>query len=74
MGIHNGSSLSSTVPGMSDPSSSSEPTWKQLRLSLERPYKDDSGNKIPVLYDLAPDGTRIYEPYVSFGLCHGSSY
>ncbi|KAF8913947.1 subunit 17 of mediator complex-domain-containing protein [Gymnopilus junonius] len=39
-----------------------EPAWKNLRLSLERPYKDDSGHRIPVLYDLTPEGERIYEP------------
>ena len=47
-----------------------EPAWKKLRLSLERPYKDDSGQRIPVLYDLAPDGTRVYEPCVVSGLAH----
>ena len=40
------------------------PFWKYLHLSLERPYKDDSGNRIPVLYDLTPQGERVYEPYV----------
>ncbi|KAF8165297.1 subunit 17 of mediator complex-domain-containing protein [Crassisporium funariophilum] len=38
------------------------PPWKQLKLSFERPYKDDQGNHIPVLLDLTPDGQRIYEP------------
>ncbi|KDR83691.1 hypothetical protein GALMADRAFT_55752 [Galerina marginata CBS 339.88] len=36
--------------------------WKKLKLSFERPYKDDAGNPIPVLYDLTPEGERIYEP------------
>jgi len=40
------------------------PFWKYLHLSLERPYKDDSGNHIPVLYDLTPQGERVHEPYV----------
>lgn len=31
-------------------------------LKLERPYKDDAGNRLPVLLDIAPDGTRVYEP------------
>ncbi|KAF8974515.1 subunit 17 of mediator complex-domain-containing protein [Flammula alnicola] len=39
-----------------------EPSWKQLKLSFERPYKDDAGNSIPILYDLTPEGQRIYEP------------
>jgi len=37
--------------------------WKNTKLSFERPYKDDSGNRVPVLYDLTPEGERIYEPY-----------
>ncbi|KAJ3570395.1 hypothetical protein NP233_g4432 [Leucocoprinus birnbaumii] len=39
----------------------SEPSWKQLRLSLERPYKDDNGNTIPIVEDITPDGQYIYE-------------
>lgn len=42
----------------------SEPEWKKLKLSLERPYKDDSGNQVPILYDLTPEGENIYEPCV----------
>ncbi|KAK2466253.1 hypothetical protein APHAL10511_001895 [Amanita phalloides] len=38
-----------------------EPPWKQIKLSLERPYKDDNGDPIPILYDIA-DGQHIYEP------------
>lgn len=49
---------------MSDAKNAPDPAWKQLKLSLERPYKDDLGNAIPVLYDLTPEGERIYEPYV----------
>ena len=45
------------------------PFWKHLRLSLERPYKDDLGNRIPILYDLTPQGERIYEPCVHY-LCN----
>jgi len=41
-----------------------EPTWKQIKLSLEQPYKDDSGDPIPVLLDILPDGQRVYEPCV----------
>ena len=51
----------------------SEPQWKKLKLSFERPYKDDSGHPIPVLYDLTPEGQSIYEPYASVCLsyqCH----
>ncbi|KAJ3513266.1 hypothetical protein NLJ89_g3043 [Agrocybe chaxingu] len=47
---------------MSTSPSSSVSEWRQLRLSLERPYKDDVGNRIPALYDLTPEGGRIYEP------------
>ncbi|EIN10368.1 hypothetical protein PUNSTDRAFT_65442 [Punctularia strigosozonata HHB-11173 SS5] len=39
-----------------------ESSWKDLRLSLERPWKDDDGEHIPVLYDITPDGQQIYEP------------
>ncbi|KAF5390559.1 hypothetical protein D9757_002750 [Collybiopsis confluens] len=30
-------------------------------LSLERPYKNDDGHPIPVLFDIAPDGVLHYE-------------
>lgn len=43
-----------------------QPEWKQLKLSLERPYKDDDGKPIPVVLDITPEGQHIYEPYVSF--------
>ncbi|KAJ7904566.1 subunit 17 of mediator complex-domain-containing protein [Mycena olivaceomarginata] len=33
-------------------------------LKLEPPYKDDLGQRLPVLLDILPDGTRIYEPQV----------
>ncbi|KAF8261393.1 subunit 17 of mediator complex-domain-containing protein [Lactarius quietus] len=33
-----------------------------LKLSLERPYKDDLGRSIPTVLDIAPDGHHIYEP------------
>ncbi|KAJ6599015.1 subunit 17 of mediator complex-domain-containing protein [Mycena vulgaris] len=33
-------------------------------LKLEPPYKDDAGNRLPVLLDILPDGTRVYEPEV----------
>ncbi|RDB22683.1 Mediator of RNA polymerase II transcription subunit 17 [Hypsizygus marmoreus] len=36
--------------------------WKQIKLSLERPYKDDNGDRIPVLFDISSDGQHIYEP------------
>lgn len=39
-----------------------QPSWKQTKLSLERPYKDDKGERIPVLLDIAPDGVRVVEP------------
>jgi hypothetical protein len=41
-----------------------EPSWKKTKLSLERPYKDDTGERIPVLLDIAPDGVQAFEPYV----------
>lgn len=40
---------------------SSEPSWKELTLSLERPYKDDRGNSILVVEDITPDGQYIHE-------------
>ncbi|KAH9844297.1 subunit 17 of mediator complex-domain-containing protein [Rhodofomes roseus] len=39
-----------------------EPPWKKIKLSLERPHKDDDGNPIPVLLDITADGQHIYEP------------
>lgn len=36
-----------------------------LKLSLERPYKDDLGRSIPAVLDIFPDGRRIDEPCVS---------
>ncbi|KAH0840134.1 subunit 17 of mediator complex-domain-containing protein [Lanmaoa asiatica] len=41
---------------------SGEPEWKKTKLSLERPYKDDSGARIPVLLDITPEGEQIVEP------------
>ncbi|TBU40113.1 subunit 17 of mediator complex-domain-containing protein [Dichomitus squalens] len=38
------------------------PPWKKLKLSLERPYKDDNGEPIPELLDITPDGHHIYRP------------
>lgn len=38
-----------------------DPSWKKLKLSLERPYKDDQGDIIPVLFDITQEGQRIYE-------------
>ncbi|KAG6828400.1 hypothetical protein H0H92_008142 [Tricholoma furcatifolium] len=38
-----------------------EPSFKQTKLSLERPYKDDNGDRIPVLFDISPEGQQIYE-------------
>ena len=45
-----------------------EPAWRKLKLTLERPYKDDQGNAIRQLLDVTPEGQQIYEPYarVSF--------
>ncbi|TCD69671.1 hypothetical protein EIP91_006688 [Steccherinum ochraceum] len=39
-----------------------QPEWKRLKLSVERPYKDDQGHPIPVLLDITPEGQHIYEP------------
>lgn len=41
-----------------------EPQWNLLKLALERPYKDEKGEKIPVLFDIEPDGKFIFEPSV----------
>ncbi|KAI6164907.1 subunit 17 of mediator complex-domain-containing protein [Pisolithus thermaeus] len=35
--------------------------WKKTKLSLERPYKDDRGERIPVLLDITPDGEQVFE-------------
>lgn len=37
------------------------PSWKNIKLSFERPYKDDQGDIIPVLLDITPEGQHIYE-------------
>lgn len=39
-----------------------EPPWKKLKLSLERPYKDDNGEPLPELLDITPEGQHIYRP------------
>lgn len=41
-----------------------EPSFKQIKLSLERPYNDDNGDRVPVLFDITPEGQRIYEKLV----------
>ncbi|KDQ29410.1 hypothetical protein PLEOSDRAFT_1039855 [Pleurotus ostreatus PC15] len=38
-------------------------TWRDLKLSLERPYKNDNGEPIPTLLDITPEGEFIYESY-----------
>ncbi|KIK95587.1 hypothetical protein PAXRUDRAFT_32897 [Paxillus rubicundulus Ve08.2h10] len=39
-----------------------EPQWKKTKLSLERPYKDDHGERIPVLLDITTEGKQTFEP------------
>ena len=39
-----------------------EPPFKRLKLSLERPYKDDNGEPIPVLQNITQEGVHEYEP------------
>lgn len=39
-----------------------EPAWRRLKLTLERPYKDDQGNVIRQLLDVTPEGQQIYQP------------
>lgn len=39
-----------------------EPAWRNTKLSLERPYKDDNGHPIRTLLDITQDGQFIYEP------------
>ncbi|KAK7054802.1 hypothetical protein VNI00_003265 [Paramarasmius palmivorus] len=36
--------------------------WKQTKLSLERPYKNDNGEHLPTLLDITAEGELIYEP------------
>lgn len=38
--------------------------WKSLKLSLERPYKDDKGEKLATLLDIEPGDKFIYETSV----------
>ncbi|KAJ6536623.1 subunit 17 of mediator complex-domain-containing protein [Mycena sp. CBHHK59/15] len=40
-------------------------------LKLEPLYKDDVGNRLPVLLDITPDGTHVYEPAVDPGKALG---
>jgi mediator of RNA polymerase II transcription subunit 17, fungi type len=47
-----------------------EQPWKKIKLSLETPYKNDSGEYIPALLDITPDGEHIYEPCVFMTLTH----
>lgn len=47
-------------------------TWRDLKLSLERPYKNDNGEPIPTLLDITPEGEFIYESYVNPFPCNGS--
>ncbi|GAW07123.1 rna polymerase ii mediator complex component srb4 [Lentinula edodes] len=49
-----------------------EPGWKQTKLSLERPYKNDNGEAIPVLYDITSDGILHYEPKLRLRCLDGS--
>lgn len=39
-----------------------ELAWRNTKLSLERPYKDDDENLIQTLLDITPDGQFKYEP------------
>jgi hypothetical protein len=39
-----------------------EPSWRKTKLSLERPYRDDNGERIPVLLDITSEGEHVYEP------------
>lgn len=55
-----------TGPSTSD----DEPFWKKISLSLERPYKDDHGDSLPILLDITPEGERIYEPSVLQSVHH----
>ncbi|KAG2367329.1 subunit 17 of mediator complex-domain-containing protein [Suillus spraguei] len=55
--------MSSTTPIDSNVAVMMEqPSWKKTTLSLERPYKDDKGERIPVLLDITPDGVQVFEP------------
>ncbi|KAL4075817.1 subunit 17 of mediator complex-domain-containing protein [Scleroderma citrinum] len=38
-----------------------EPAWKQTKLSLERPYRDDHGERISVLLDITSEGEQVFE-------------
>lgn len=66
-------SLWPDMPGQTDHAFMEEPPWKKIKLSLERPYKDENGQPIPALLDITPEGEHIYEPYVSetrFSMLH----
>jgi hypothetical protein len=57
--------MSSITPIDSESDTMEQPSWKKTKLSLERPYKDDKGERIPVLLDITPDGVQVFEPYVT---------
>lgn len=56
------------LPGEED-----EPAWRKLKLTLERPHRDDQGDPIRQLLDVTPEGQQVYEPcaHVSFFLFNG---
>lgn len=54
--------MSSITPIDSESDTMEQPSWKKTKLSLERPYKDDKGERIPVLLDITPDGVQVFEP------------
>ncbi|TFK75858.1 hypothetical protein BDN72DRAFT_785935 [Pluteus cervinus] len=37
-------------------------SWNSVKFSLERPYKDDNGDRIPILYDITSEGQLVHEP------------
>ncbi|KAF9268018.1 hypothetical protein L218DRAFT_940755 [Marasmius fiardii PR-910] len=47
---------------MQDPPLEPSEHWKDTKLSLERPYKNDQGQLLPTLFDITPEGELIYEP------------
>jgi len=38
-------------------------SWRETKLTLERPYKDEDGQCIPSLLDIDLQGNPVYEPY-----------
>lgn len=50
-------------------------SWRKTKLALERPYKDENSQRIPLLLDIDSQGNSVYESYgVLLGLARITQY